>query len=242
MTDLSNRAATLFDLAKQYRASQVRSANENDIRADIRENVEKLGLDSKAFQDSIRMELELTEGDRLDYVNGLQDMQEVLRDRATDLFGEEEMRKKQERIRKRQEKAAKDAGAPPASATDDNPRSDPKSGGAGGVDGAAPAKDAAAPKKRGRPSNADKAAAAAAAALEPPATLKDAVKQSDQAIKDSAAAIAEEEQRQGGALLDGAVDKMKAGGDGEPVDNGENGEPLSQSAKAAQIRDANGLN
>lgn len=239
MTDLSNRAATLFDLAKQYRASQVRSANENDIRTDIRETVEKLGLDSKSFQDSIRMELELTEGDRLDYVNGLQEMQEVLRDKATDLFGEEEMRKKEERIKKRQERAAA-ASAPPS--TDSNPRSDPKRGGAGGADGKSKAKDGA-PKKPGNkhsargggdvvgmdgkpvdgttrtpPTEAELTAAAAAA---------------------PGAQVANDEQAEGAAILDGHLDTMKAEAGQAPA--GDTGQPISQSAQAAAIRDNLGL-
>lgn len=227
MTDLSNRAATLFDLAKQYRASQVRSANENVIRNDIRETVEKLGLDDKSFQDSIRMELELTEGDRLDYVNGLKEMQEVLRGKATDLFGEEEMRKKEERIKKREERAAA-AAAGAAASTDSNPRSDPKRGGAGGADGKSKAKDGA-PKKPGNKHSARGGG--------------DVVVGMDGKPVDGAAAPgvtqAEDEQAEGAAILDGHLDTMKAEAGQAPA--GDTGQPISQSAQAAAIRDNLGL-
>lgn len=214
MTDLSNRDGTLYDLAKQYQASKVRSANENDIRADIRANVDKLGLDPLAFQAALRMAEDMTTGERQDYTTSLNEMLTLLDGRESDLFGEEEMRKRDERKRKAEEKRAK--AAQPES-TDDNPRSDPKSGGAGGADGKGKAKDGK-PKKPGnklsgreRPTEEELTAAAAAA----PGAHAD-------------------EQEEGGALLDGAVDKMK-----ENAAAG--GAPISQSAQAAAIREELGL-
>jgi len=225
MTDLSNRDGTLYDLAKQYQASKVRSANENDIRADIRANVDKLGLDPLAFQAALRMAEDMTTGERQDYTTSLNEMLTLLDGRESDLFGEEEMRKRDERKRKAEEKRAK--AAQPES-TDDNPRSDPKSGGAGGADGKSKAKDGA-PKKPGNKHSARGGG--------------DVVVGMDGKPVDGAAAPgvtqAEDEQAEGAAILDGHLDTMKAEAGQAPA--GDTGQPISQSAQAAAIRDNLGL-
>lgn len=223
MTDLSNRESTLFDLAKQYRASQVRSANENDIRGDIRETVEKLGLDGKSFQDSIRMELELTEGGRMDYVNGLNEMSGILKGRTVDLLGEDEARRKEERIKRREEREAKaKAGAnPPAP---DSPRGDPAKGGAGGVDGKKKAKDAkpkaVEPKVTGRKPGRPRKTVPVGQEGQPGDLKVGELVQAQDKPADAAAANAAQEQVEGGAIVDGALERIN-GASGNPVKEGD---------------------
>lgn len=154
MPDGNNVDATVMKLAKDYQASKVRSNNENEIRAEIRSNVEKIGIDPTAFQHGLRMAEDLTTGERSDYTGSLTRVLSILDGNEADLFGEEEMRKRDERKAKAAEKAAKAANPP---STDDNPKSNPKKGGAGGVDGRKPAKDATAKKPANKVSKRTKA-------------------------------------------------------------------------------------
>lgn len=181
---MNNVDATVMKLAKDYQASKIRSNNENETRATIRENVEKLGIDPTAFQHGLRMAEDLTTGERGDYTSSLSRVLSILDGKEADLFGEEEMRKRDERKAKAAEKAAK-AGRTPAeldAKTDTDPKSDPAKGGAG-------------KKRKSKGEKSD----------ERPAAMRSSDPVIDASLKD----VHEREQAEGGEVLDGAIDGMK---------------------------------
>lgn len=124
--------STLVKLAEQYASCDRRSADINDERKQVRDNAEKLGIPSKAFQHAVGMVKHMSEGERRDYTIGMNRVVRAIGDQQASLFPEAA-----ERIRKREENAKPkgDEGAPNP---DTNPRSNPRAGGAG--------KAAAAPK------------------------------------------------------------------------------------------------
>lgn len=219
----SNVDATLLKLAEQYQALNVRSRSINDERANIRENVDKLGVSPKAFQVALIMARDLNKGERADYQDSLNRVLGVLDGKEADLFGAAEIAARDKRAQKRADKAAgKPTGKAKADAkSDSSPRSDPEAGGAG--------------KRRGRPPNKDKPASNVVPLREGAST-----KEIDESIKQTAAELnAEQEQREGAAILD------RSGS--APVDNGgktagESSEPISQSAQAQAQREKAGLN
>lgn len=129
-------------LVSEYAASEVRSGNENTIRANIRETIEKLGFHPKAFQDEVRTLKTYTPGERADYDRSRQRMRNILEPEQESLFPDHvaAARKREERQREAERKAAEEQAQ--------SQRGDPSKGGAGGVDGHAPAKDAAPKSKR----------------------------------------------------------------------------------------------
>jgi hypothetical protein len=132
-------------LVSEYAASEVRSGNENIIRANIRETIEKLGFHPKAFQDEVRTLKTYTPGERADYDRSRQRMRNILEPEQETFFPDhvEAARKREARKREAELKAAQEA-----EAQGDLERSDPRRGGAAGADGRAPAKDAAPKAKR----------------------------------------------------------------------------------------------
>lgn len=219
---ITNVDTTVLKLAEQYQSCNVRSRALNDERKQIRENVDKLGITPGAFTMALAMTRDMTTGERADFTGSMNRVLSALDGREADLFGEEEMRKRDERAQKRHDKAETAAEQERRlSAPDTNPRSDPTKGGAGGAKGKGKAKDAA-PKK---PANAHSKRTKGGDNV---VDLHGAVKQSDQAIKDSLAAVSAKEQADGAALL------ATAGKGGEPVDSGENGKPKAQSVIAAE--------
>lgn len=233
---IPNVDGTVLKLAEQYQSTLVRSRALNEERAQIRENVDKLGIDPKAFQVGLMMTRDMTAGERQDYTGSLNRVIAALDGRESDLFGADEVAKRDKRAEKRAAKG-KPADEP------DNPRGDPKKGGAGGVDGKGKAKDAAAkpvePKVTGRRGK---------KGGDNVVTLKQATKASDKAIKDSLANVAgglpevpadDPEQAEGAAVLDGAIDRIKAGAGDNPV---ENDIPKSQSQISKEKLEAAKLN
>lgn len=221
MPDGNNVDSTVIKLAEQYQACNVRSRALNEDRAQIRTNVDRLGIDPSAFAVALAMVRDKTPGERQDYSNSLTRVLAALDGRENDLFGEADVAARNKRAEKRAERAAK--AATPREVQDDksdtNPKSDPDKGGAG---------------KKGR--GKAKGAAADPSVASPPPGEQDAQETGDELIARVAAEEnAKREQREGGAMLDDAIDKMKTG------DNGENPEPLSQSAQAAAVRDKLGL-
>jgi hypothetical protein len=118
---------TIMKLAEDYASCDRRSAEINDERATIRENAEKLGIPSKAFQHAVGMVKHMSKGERRDYEEGVARVLRAVGDRQADLFPEAA-----ERIRKREEKAATKPRTPAEidAANEANPRSDPNKGGA----------------------------------------------------------------------------------------------------------------
>lgn len=182
---ISNVDQTILKLAENYQRTLMKSRELNEERATIRDNVEKLGIDPLAFQSGLRMARDMTNGERSDYTSSLERVLGVLDGKESDLFGADEIEKRNKRAERRAEKDAK-AGTP-REAQDDksdaNPRSDPDAGGAkpqveddDGDDG----DDLPDPD-------------------EPPAeTIKEASKRSDEAVKQTVAAA---EQREGDKVL-----------------------------------------
>lgn len=115
--------STIIKLAEEYASCDRRSAEINDERKTIRDNAEKLGIPSKAFQHAVGMVKHMSEGERRDYAVGMNRVVRAIEGRQAELFPAEA-----ERIRKRQEKNAKTEAAPVNS--DTNPRSNPDAGGA----------------------------------------------------------------------------------------------------------------
>lgn len=114
----------MVKLAEQYASCDRRSADINEERKTIRDNAEKLGIPSKAFQHAVGMVKHMSEGERRDYQVGVNRVLKAISDRQNDLFPAEA-----EKIRKRVDAAAAEESAKGPDA-DTNPRSDPNSGGA----------------------------------------------------------------------------------------------------------------
>lgn len=128
--------STINKLADQYASCDRRSADINEERATIRENAEKLGIPSKAFQHAVNMVKQMSEGERRDYQVGVNRVLKVISDRQGELYPQEAakaLKREAERAASTKEGDAK---------SDANPRSNPKSGGAGKV---VPIKPKAAP-------------------------------------------------------------------------------------------------
>lgn len=111
------------DLATKYADSLARSADENDIRGEIREKVADLGISSKGFQHAVMMLKSMSAGERNDYQKDIDRVVKALADRQAELFPAEF-----ERIKKREE--AKAQTVADAIDSDTNPRSNPDAGGA----------------------------------------------------------------------------------------------------------------
>ena len=201
--------SSIIQLAEQYASCDKRSAAINDERKGIRENAEKLGIPSRAFQHAVGLVKQMSEGEQTDYRRGVNRVLTALQGRQAELFPEAA-----ERIKKRVDAEAlakEEAERRDGTWSSENPRSDPNRG------GAKPKTEAAAgaePKKRGRPSNAEKAARAAGKPpaeggqpVTPTAAVKAAAAASDAALKE---AIAAQEQKDGAALLAGKPKSQSA--------------------------------
>lgn len=222
---LNNVDSTLMKLAEQYQASKIRSKNENDERANIRENVEKLGVDPDAFQVALRMARDKTKGERSDFTGSLDRVLGMLDGKEAELFGADDIAARDKRAEKRE---AKKAGKGKAreqqdDESDKNKRSNPAAGGAGKGKGKGKAAGGQAP--------ADGQSQGDGTEPPPATTLHEAAKRSDAAIADSLEEINRREQQEGADVLDQVGDK--------PVDNVV---PMSQSQKADAARSKAGLN
>jgi len=216
MSDDMKLDATIVKLADQYAGSLRRSKAENDERASIRANADKIGIPPKAFQQAVGMLRVMDSADLKLHQRGVRRMFKALAGKVADLFPDDVERQEKRAARKKEAdaKAAAAAGGetPEAQerriAADSNPRSKPKASSA----------------KKAKPTKAELSAAAAAAAAAPGAL--------------------DDEQAEGAAILDGAIDSIKDGqgltgktGMGSVADE----VPLSQTALAAQKRSEAGL-
>lgn len=208
-------------------------------RTKIRERMEKKhGYSSLAFQEVVRKVKKMSTEERLAHeemvARGLR-VAGVLK--QAELWPEE-FKKAETRKTKKAEREAREAAKAATKTAEDIERGDPKRGGAGGANGRGKAKDAPAKPKRGSTA-ADRAEAAAerkrklaeVQAQSPGAspgnmtadTRPPEMRSSDPVIDASLKAVHEQEQRDGAALLDNA------------------GKPKAQSAIAAEIREATGV-
>lgn len=130
---------TILKLAGQQAASLRRSKAETDERAVIASNVKKLGVPPKAWRQAVTMMRIMDPTERKEHQRGLKRVMSVLGEHMADLFPED-VEKQQARASRKKEREAKAAAAAGKEtpeqqerrlAADSNPRSDPKSGGAG---------------------------------------------------------------------------------------------------------------
>lgn len=140
-----------------------RRKNLNDEIKEEREQMEKIGVHPRAYQDEVRNFKLYDESERSLYMASRKRMQEVLAPVEESLFSEEIA----ERKKKAERKAAKDGNKPrtPAeidAANADNPRSDPNAGGAKPQTGDWPDDQAVAERDAAEQAEGDAALAAAA--------------------------------------------------------------------------------
>lgn len=121
-------------LADRYAACDQQSSDLNKERKEIRDDAEKLGISSRAFQHAVSMVKNMSEGERRDYQVGMNRTLKAIGERQGDLFPQHA-----EKARKREERKAAEAANEPRSQqeldalTDGNPRSNPATGGAAAV-------------------------------------------------------------------------------------------------------------
>jgi hypothetical protein len=234
----------LGKLVRQYHDCDVRSEAINDERAQIRTNVEKLGVPSKAFVQAVAQAKKMTPGERMDHQAGIERTLAAVAGEEAEIFGQADIDARDKRAAKRADKRAKANETPEEQErrlAADTARSDPNRGGASGkVDGKGKAKDAkpkpvepAVTGRRGRKSNPDNVV-----------SIKDHAKASDAALKDSIAAVNSGqlsnadlpnppgEQEAGGQVLDEMLDRVKSG---------DNDKPVSQSEQSRRILEETGL-
>jgi hypothetical protein len=118
-------------LADRYAACDRQSAELNKERKDIRDDAEKLGITSKAFQHAVNMVKNMTEGERRDYQTGVNRTLKAIGERQGDLFPEQARKNREREERRAAEEANKPRSEEELNAqTDANRRSDPDAGGA----------------------------------------------------------------------------------------------------------------
>lgn len=222
-----------------YAADNQESKKLNKSRSKRRADIKEMGFRTDSYQQAVYAAKNLTPSEAKDFFRDMKTIYEWLSAKQQDLFPEEQLAAKK-REEKKREKARKDAEAKKAAESQKgvdastNKRSDPKTGGAGGVDGRKPAKDKAPAKAKGN----------AADEPDPPApqtvagVVSAGAQKSDAAVKD---AIARQAQQPGGQPGDGSKadlqqQEQKAGDQAL-----KDGLPLSQSAQAAAKRDAAGM-
>lgn len=150
---INNVDTTIVKLATEYQATLVKSSELNDQRANIRENVEKLGISAEAFQVGLRMAKGMTKGERADYSDSLTRVLSAIDGKEADLFGADEIAARDKRADKRERKK-QEAGTPREkqdAKSDKNKRSNPDTGGAGKGKGKAANANAAPPPSEQRP-------------------------------------------------------------------------------------------
>jgi len=240
---------------------------QNEKRAQSRKKIKDAGMNTTAYGMGVKVaKMMLNQGEREEFIRDFLVTVEVLTKVQVELFPDLAMiaDRKREKMKEREARAAAKAATKTA---EDIERGDPKRGGAGGAKGRGKAKDAPAkpvePKVTGRRGRKPAAQAAAdraedraeqngrlreaqnASAGASPGTLAGTVAAGDALIANTAAALnAEQEQRDGGAILDTAIDAMK---DAQGL-TGKSGlgsisdeKPLSQSAQERNVREQLGL-
>lgn len=237
MMQLSNDTvdAEILKAIGEYADLDRQSSKITEKRSKIRERMEKKhGYSSLAFQEVVRKVKKMDAAEREAHeemvARGLR-VAGVLK--QAELWPEE-FKKAETRKTKAAERKAREEAKAATKTAEDIERGDPKRGGAGGANGRGKAKDAPAKPKRGSTA-ADRAEAAAerkkklaevqasSPGSSPGQVMGASAAQSDAALAESIAATQAQEQKDGAALLDNA------------------GKPKSQSAIAAEIRDATGV-
>lgn len=223
--------AKIFEIGSAYAESNAADKVKNKKRAENRKKIGDLGLRVDAYQIGVKIVKDLTTEEIKDYLRDLKLVVKVLGGRQAELFPEEKL-KAEARSQRAKDRAKKLTGKEGAPDPDSNPRSDPKSGGAG--------------KRPRKPK-----------AVKEQITIHDTVAAGDALISSTAAQLnAAAEQAEGDAYLSGMLDKTKERGANEhtvPETEGEDAtgltgktgfgsisdeKPLSQGEIARQKREA----
>lgn len=196
----------LLKMGEEYVHIQERRRDLNDDAKTIRSNAEKLGIHPLAFQHAVNTVKLMDKADLKSYQSSVRRMVKVLEPAAPTLFPDETLRR-EKRKAKELAKAAKVAD-PRDKTAPDNPKGDPKRGGAGGAKGRGKAKDAK-PKKPGNVLSGREEPALTAMLDKIEATPTE--ESGDELIARVAREKqSEQEQRDGGQILDTAMDGIKS--------------------------------
>lgn len=204
-TDQMKHDAEALKIIELYAGLDADSAVINDKRRDLRTKADKIGYDSYDIQQAVHQLKKMSKGERSDHLKKVAHLTKVVEGRQAEFWPKDAERAEKKRS-KAAEKATKaaakaaEAKAKSIEAGDNNPRSKPKA------------------------SSAKKPAKGNVVGMDgKPGTLTDTVAAGDALISKTAAELtADQEQREGAALLDTA------------------GKPRSQSAIAAEIAAAAG--
>ena len=121
---------TLMKLVEEYANCDHKSAELNEQRANIRENIEKLGVPPKAFMRFVADQKQMSPGEFRDMQAGYERMQEAAEAEGIDVQGQFWPGLKKAADKRAERRAEKEKGRAGAPNPDDNPRSDPNRGGA----------------------------------------------------------------------------------------------------------------
>lgn len=197
---------TILKLAEQYVAYENRARQLNKDKAEVRAQADKIGIPSLAWQIGVRTVKIMDAKERADFQRGFKRVTGVLSKNAETLFPED-IARRQKRDAKAAAKAAKakeSATAQEQRVAADSPRSDPKRGGAGGAKGRGKATDVAAKKPRG---NIHVVSEAGVTTEDVPLVEETGDELIARVARERQA---DQEQREGGNVLDSAIDGIKS--------------------------------
>ncbi len=123
--------ARILESGNSYAAANAESKKLNKKRAEVRAKIKEMGVRTDAYQTAIHIIKDLTPEEGKVFLSDLEMLVRILGAKQQDLFAEEQV-KAQKRVEKAQAKAAGKPRTPEEidAANQDNPRSDPNSGGA----------------------------------------------------------------------------------------------------------------
>lgn len=222
-----------------YAADNQESKKLNKSRSKRRADIKEMGFRTDSYQQAVYAAKNLTPSEAKDFFRDMKTIYEWLSAKQQDLFPEEQLAA-QKREQRRKDKEKRDAEAKKVAESQQgvdastNKRSDPKTGGAGGVNGRAPAKDKAPAKAK------DKATEEAdpPAPSTPKTVTAEGAKNSEAMVKDAIARVGQKAPGQPG---DGSKADIGQQEQAEGDQALKSGLPLSQSAQAAAKRDAAGM-
>lgn len=167
-------------------------------------NADKLGIPPRAVQDAVGMVRIMDRDDRKAYQSGVRRVLKALEPAAAELFSEDVQRiaKRKAKDAARAAKAKESATAQEQRVAADSPRSDPKRGGAGGAKGRGKAKD-----KPAKGSHLSIVSQTGVTTEDVPLVEESGDELIARVAREKMAAL---EQREGGQILDTAMDGIKS--------------------------------
>lgn len=187
-------------IADRYAGSLRRSSTENDERGKLRKEIKDMGYSAEAFQPAVSIAKSMNRAEAEHYLTSLQFFVESLLERQMDLFPQEA-----ERIRKKAEAeilAKQQAEREDGTWSSENPRSDPKRGGAGKVTAEkTKAVDGEVKRGRGRPPGSKNKPKGGDNVVRLDDSRPPSMRGSDPVIDESLKGVHEREQAEGAAIL-----------------------------------------